>query len=409
MARINNKFQALDGSILDGAGTNYIVQTISGSLYSFYGGLNTSPDFFGYQKSTNNGYTWSDTVLIAGSFNFVNAAIWYDRWSSLNSDLIHIVYQDNTNDDVFYRTLNTSNDTLSSPVTIYNGSTSTSNNYVLSVTRAKGGNIAVVFNANPDGTTNEKGLAISSSVWNVYTGSSLRNPFRNESTFGQAIILPEQGSSDNQDLCLIHWDRSAATLTKQHWDNSALTWITSSISTGMTFQNASNVFPIMSAVPDNANNQNILIAFKSPNAGGNRLQCWTLTSSSITAKTDVISSATSAQGACALSLDTTSDTWYAYYNGLTNSFGSLGVNIFYKASTNQGTTWSSEIPLTTDVPTYMSSSNNNNFGSFKLLAPIPLTSNLNPIIFFGEYRGTFYYLFGANLPLFTDGGSIVIS
>jgi hypothetical protein len=407
MARINNKFQALDSSILDGAGTNYIVQTISGSLYSFHGGLNVSSDYFGYQKSTNNGYTWSNSVLIAGSFNFVNAAVWYDRWSGLNSDLIHIVYQDNTNDDIFYRTLNTSNDTLSSPVTIYNGSTTTANNYVLSVTRAKGGNIAIAFNANPNGTTNEKGFAVSSSSWNIYTGSSLQNPFRNESTWGAAIILPEQGSSDDQDLCLIHWDRSAATLTKQHWDNSALTWITSSISTGMTFQNASTVFPIMSAVPDNANNQNILIAFKSPNLGGNKLQCWTLTSSSITTKTDVIPSATNVQGACALSLDTTSNTWYAYYNGLSSGFYS-GVNIFYKTSTNQGTTWSSEIPLTTDVPTYMSSSNNN-FGSFKYLVPIPLTSDLNPIIFFGEYWSANYYLFGANLPLFTDGGSIVVT
>ncbi len=62
-----------------------------------------------------------------------------------------------------------------------------------------------------------------------------------------------------------------------------------------------------------------------------------------------------------------------------------------------------------NVPTYMSSSSNNNFGSFKLLAPIPLTSNLNPIVFFGEYWSTNYYLFGANLPLFTDGGNIVIS
>jgi hypothetical protein len=407
MARINNKFQALDSSILDGAGTNYIVQTISGSLYSFYGGLNASSDYFGYQKSTNNGYTWSNSVLIASSFNFVNAAVWYDRWSGLNSDLIHIVYQDNSNDDVFYRTLNTSNDTLSSPVTIYNGSTTAGSNYILSVTRAKGGNIAIAFNANPNGTTNEKGFAVSSSSWNIYTGSSLQNPFRNESTWGAAIILPEQGSSDDQDLCLIHWDRTAATLTKQHWDNSALTWITSSISTDMTFQNANIVFPIMSAVPDNANNQNILIAFKSPNAGGNKLQCWALTSSSITAKTDVISSATNVQGACALSLDTTSNTWYAYYNGLSSGFY-LGVNVFYKTSTNQGTTWSSEIPLTTDVPTYMSSSNNN-FGSFKYLVPIPLTSNLNPIIFFGEYWSTNYYLFGANLPLFTDGGSIVIT
>lgn len=407
MARINNKFQALDSSTLDGAGTNYIAQTISGSLYSFHGGLSVSSDYFGYQKSTNNGYTWSNTVPIASYFNFVNAAIWYDRWSGLNSDLIHIVYQDNTNDDIFYRTLNTSNDTLSSPVTIYNGSTTSTNNYVLSVTRAKGGNIAIAFNANPNGTTNEKGFAVSSSSWNIYTGSSLQNPFRNESTWGAAIILPEQGSSDDQDLCLIHWDRSAATLTKQHWDNSALTWITSSISTGMTFQNASTVFPIMSAVPDNANNQNILIAFKSPNLGGNKLQCWTLTSSSITAKTDVIPSATNVQGACALSLDTTSNTWYAYYNGLSSGFYS-GVNIFYKTSTNQGTTWSSEIPLTTDVPTYMSSSNNN-FGSFKYLVPIPLTSDLNPIIFFGEYWSANYYLFGANLPLFTDGGSIVVT
>jgi hypothetical protein len=407
MARINNKFQALDSNTLDGAGTNYIVQTVSGSLYSFHGGLNDNSDYFGYQKSTNNGYTWSNSVPIASSFNFVNAAIWYDRWSGLNSDLIHIVYQDNSNDDIFYRTLNTSNDTLSSPVTIYNGSTTAGNNYVLSVTRAKGGNIAIAFNANPNGTINEKGFAVSSSSWNIYTGSSLQNPFRNESTYGAAIILPEQGSSDDQDLCLIHWDRTATTLTKQHWDNSALTWITSSISTGMTFQNAGTVFPIMSAVPDNANNQNILIAFKSPNLGGNKLQCWILTSSSITTKTDVIPSATNVQGACALSLDTTSNTWYAYYNGLSSGFYS-GVNIFYKTSTNQGTTWSSEIPLTTDVPTYMSSSNNN-FGSFKYLVPIPLTSDLNPIIFFGEFWSANYYLFGANLPLFTDGGSIVVT
>ena len=92
--------QNLSTATYNGAGTLYGgVTTPTGVLYSFYIGVGNDPY---YCKSTDNGRTWGTSVQI-DACNCVNMAIWYDRWSGIDADLIHVVYTDSGVDDVFYR------------------------------------------------------------------------------------------------------------------------------------------------------------------------------------------------------------------------------------------------------------------------------------------------------------------
>src|SRR3972149_3000801 len=75
-----------------------------------------------WRKSTDSGRTWGarsaaidDAVL--------SISVWYDRWTpgDTTGNLIHIAWLDITDDNVFYANLDTTTDTVSSTVTVFDG------------------------------------------------------------------------------------------------------------------------------------------------------------------------------------------------------------------------------------------------------------------------------------------------
>ncbi len=104
-----------------GANTLYVVNANNGAIYLFgIGNVSTFSNRPYYVKSTNNGISWSNPVLLNTVIGTTQISIWYDRWSGLNSDYIHVVYTDSASDDTFYRNINTaSSDALSAEVTIF--------------------------------------------------------------------------------------------------------------------------------------------------------------------------------------------------------------------------------------------------------------------------------------------------
>jgi hypothetical protein len=166
----------------------------------------------------------------------------------------------------------------------------------------------------------------------------------------------------------------------------------------------------MSAFPDNANNQNVLLYWPQSFNGAAVLKCCTLTSSSITFKTDVVTG-NSFSGLAALSINTNDNTWYAYYGNDDSSAGPPG-NLYFKSSSNSGSTWSSPINLFTyNIPSYFLPSGSGPYGYLRFLEPIKITQNLNPTVMFGvsQFNGGSEKLLGISLSYPSDGGSIVIS
>jgi len=77
-----------------------------------------------YSKTTDGGATWGAAVTVNSNTSCIQIAVWYDRWTpgDTTGNLIHIATIDTTNDDIFYRYLDTSSDTLSTgPVNITSG------------------------------------------------------------------------------------------------------------------------------------------------------------------------------------------------------------------------------------------------------------------------------------------------
>jgi hypothetical protein len=68
-----------------------------------------------YRKTTDGGVTWGSEVSISSDLDYHNVAVWYDQWTPGNTETkIHIVAIGDDNDNVEYRWLDTTDDSLRS-------------------------------------------------------------------------------------------------------------------------------------------------------------------------------------------------------------------------------------------------------------------------------------------------------
>lgn len=325
-----------------GAGHPYMVKANNGALYAIF--VDQAIDVV-YKKSTNGGLTWSPAVAVfAGSATAV--AVWYDRWSNISADLIHIVYQESGTDDTLYRTINTaSSDALSTQTVIFAGA-STAGGGHLSVTRSVGGNVycKTVIDAGAEGGFYRLPNAnVPNGAWDA-----ARTVDETIATTDQMILLPDLTAADNQDIIAIFWDGSAEEISRKLYDDSGNSWSETSIATSMTDVAATTAFPNFNASVDLTNSQIILVAWSAADGANADLKCWTITNSAITEKTAVVSNGTDDQGLCAITIDTATEDWYVFYAGKSDGSETwtTSLNIYYKRSTDDGTTWGNETKLT---------------------------------------------------------------
>jgi hypothetical protein len=321
-----------------GAGTDWFVKADNGALYFIYADSGSDVAF---RKSTNGGLTWSAPVIIfAGSISSI--ALWYDRWSGLSSDLIHVVWQEIGGDDTFYRTINTaSSDALSTQTTIQLGTTTAAGG-CLSVTRSVGGNVycATMIDAGAEGGFYRLPNAnVPDGAWDA-----ARTTVFEGATQDQIILAPDLTAADNQDIIAIFWDASNNEISRKLYDDSANTWGETSISTGMVDISSTNGFPNFDLTVDLDNSKLVLVAWNGVDTAGADLMAWDITNSSITALTDVVSNGTDDQGLCSIALDTDNGDLYVFYCGKSDGSETwnTSINIYYKKSTDGGATWGTE-------------------------------------------------------------------
>ena len=318
--------------------TRHFVQTPSGVLYVIFVDANSD---LAFSKSTNFGASWSTpTVIFTGTVT--GYAVWYDRWSNISAGLIHLAYTDSGIDDTLYRTIDTENsDTLSTETTVFVGA-STANGGHLSITRAVGGNVycKTVLDAGAEGGFFRLPNAnVPSGAWDA-----ARTVDEVIATMDQMILQPDFDAADTQDILAIFWDSSADEISRKLYDDSANSWSETSISTGMVDTALANIGQHFAAAPDIANTRTVLIAWNGIDTANADLNCWTVDSGTITAKTDVVTNSTDDQGFAALSIDTETGYWYAFYGGKSDGSETYNtsVNIYMKVSTDSGSTWGSE-------------------------------------------------------------------
>lgn len=324
----------------NGAGTSYVVETPSGVLYCFFQSRGST---LCYRKSTNGGLTWGNNVLVpaAGGTVVLQFAVWYDKWSGLAGDLIHIAHTDTTSDDIFYRALDTSNDTLGTETTIA-VLVSTGSNNALSLTRARGGNLACLYSI--DGAV-EHGFATSTDVGATWSPKTSATEAVNND---QWILLPGW-AADSQDLMCFFWDHSASEISRKLFDDSANTWSETSIALSMTLTLSSTSAPHFSAAVDLANSRNLLAAWSAADTLNADLRAWHVTESAITEVTNVVLNSTDDQHLCGIGVCTRdANLWCVVYAGKSDGSETVPttLNIYCKWSTDAGVTWGTETKLT---------------------------------------------------------------
>lgn len=325
----------------NGAGAQWLIQTPGGVVYLVY--VDTGSDV-AFKKSTDYGLTWSNpTVVFAGTVTAV--AVWYDRWSDIAEGLIHIAYQESATDDTLYRTINTeSSDALSTQTSIFAG-TSTATGGWLAITRARGGNV-YCYTCIDAGAEGGFFRLPNANVPNGAWDAARTNP-EALATSDMALLFPGF-AADNQDIMCIFWDASANEISRYVHDDSANTWAETSIATSMTDQAATVAFPHFDGFVDIANSRLVIAAWSAVDTLNADLRCWTVTESAITEVTNVVLNSTDDQGLVAITLDTVTGDWYCFYGGKSDGSETFltSINIYYKVSTDNGTTWGPETPLT---------------------------------------------------------------
>ena len=342
MARHDHIITQAAAGTFNGAGSANIVQIPNGDLYFFWS--NTSSDV-SFKKSSDGGVTWSDSIRI--ELGAVSAmSVWYDRWSGIDAGLIHVAWNDTGSDDAQYVTVDTENsDAVSTVTTVHNGTTAAANNSHISVTRARGGNVAIHVSIDSGAEGGFYGLAngdVPNGAWAALTLDEAL------ATQDQVYLCPGF-AADNQDLIMLFWDASANEISRKLYDDSDDSWGETSIATGMNDSAASSHHPHWNIFVDLDNSQIVMAAWSAVDVVNADLRCWTIDESTITELANIVTDSVNNQGSCCLSLDTGTGDWHVYYIGLLDGSETFyqSINIYKKISTDSGATWGAPALVTT--------------------------------------------------------------
>ena len=296
-----------------------------------------------YKKTTDGGQTWGADVIViqpAGGHSH-GLAVWWDKWTSDDrGSLIHVVSGGNSlTVAVRYRNLDTAADTLGTEYTVI-ASQVPAGYGSLSLTKARNG---YLFLTGLNGATH---VGLQRSVDGGVTWTSRTSPL------GAPVIdydLHPGNEADPADVWLISYNDTGGfrDLWLKVYDNSANTWSSALITTGGPI-----VFPYrISSTTRQSDNHVIVIAPDNFWNAVHNIKCWDIASAaSITPKTNVVTGIQYENGTNVF-YDQLNDILYvAYVRGAT---GLTDEKIYYRTSTDGGTTWSAEFPysVSTSAPT----------------------------------------------------------
>jgi hypothetical protein len=326
---------------LNGGGTQYVIETPSGVNYWVYRDMINSDASF--SKSLDGGVTWSNPVALR-AMTSTQIAVWYDRWSGIDGDLIHVVYTDNSGANVYYRSINTANsDTLSTEYTVFDGA-STANGGAISIARMRGGNLVVVgtIDVNTE-VFSKKSIDVGVNWSNIAAG------YETGSTISDLCIVMPGWGADTNDAMMFYYDKDASEISVKYYDDSVNSWSETSIATSISKVNHTDYGYLwdISAAVDLTNSQNLLVFWTGVDAANADLRCFKVTQSAQTeTAANVVLNSIDDQSFCNISI-APNDDWYVFYAGKSDGSDvyNSSMGLYYKISTDDGATWSTEAQL----------------------------------------------------------------
>ena len=299
-----------------------------------------------YKKTTDGGATWGTKVVFydrGGEGGVACFSVWFDEWTEgITGDLIHVVWLDE-GDEARWSALDTSDDSVATPVNIVSlavfGSDGGFNDTSIEIAKMKGGNLVVWL----------RSVSSSNVVYRSTDGGAswaARNDAL-ETTDDQFIVLPADGTGDDNDGAIIYHDASADALSVKMYDDSANTHTETAIAT-MVEDSGGNYFNYDAMLSHSQGK--IFVAFcNNHNNAANDLKFYSVTPNSIASPT--VSELTNVlTDTIAISprviIDEVNGRVIVFYARGTVSATTV---ICYKISTDWGSTWGSEQTFSDDT------------------------------------------------------------
>ncbi len=297
-----------------------------------------------YRKTVDGGATWGGAVNIR-----TGRVIKYDCWADWQtvSDAgtkIHIAYLDTDTDDIRYVYLDTSDDSIGGDVLIEacqgTGAFDVSygvSYHGLSITKTRGGNLAVALRYTDDGAAVFYGFYTSP---DATTWTSKTAPWEADADY---ILLFPGNEADNQDIWATFWDVDAQEISLKTYDDSGNSWSEQLISASMS----SAVYLQMGGAIRLSDGHLIFAAWNIYSAATADLMTWDINGAgSITAKTNVITD-TNEYFLVSVFINQVNDDIYVAYTGGTDTTSLVAA--FYQKSVDGGASWGGQAALQADV------------------------------------------------------------
>lgn len=291
-----------------------------------------------FHYTTNAGSTWTSDVINdkVMSGTFVHMACWFDKETPGDSgDLVHVVGMDSGTPTVNYRTIDVTDRTLGTERTVDSGVTISSTPTLnrCAITKTVSGNIIVAFETQTE-------IECYKSSDNFATaGTDIADVYETAGEEDWCLLYPA-ATADNNDAAALFHDRSANAITVKMYDDSADSWTETAIDNATD----SATYCTMDGAVRHSDSHILLALHEDPDSGFDNIATWDITPDSIasptvTSKTNVASSIGESV-IISMFINQQNDDVYAVYN--VGGTWQSSVDIVYKKSTNDMSTWGSE-------------------------------------------------------------------
>ena len=314
------------------------------------------PNYLRYVSFDANGVgQFLSTNISASNRDVDMITCWYTRWTNdLLDDEIHIVYVDNTTDDIFYTklvfdgTITNPTPTIDDTGILAGSTTATTSGTHLSICVAESGYIYVAYNLDGGSEVGTLRSTNGGTTFSTVTGLTI-----SESGAGDEVLLAPAYTGDSDDIMAFYHDHSANEISYKVWDNSAGSTSETSVQTSVVERAATTNagFPQMSLVTDPDNQKNYLAFWTAHDTASQDLEFYVYEDGvGATNLAAILSNEGINQGGITLTYSEFEDRWYAIYIGDSDNASEYDTNqrsldIRYKTSDNGGSTWSSEQTL----------------------------------------------------------------
>ena len=303
-----------------------------------------------YRKTVDGGDNWDAAVNVrTGSVKGFDC--WAD-WQTVGDDgtKIHIVYLDQGTNDVRYVYLDISTDTVGGDDlieacqgtgTMFNGG-STRRQYTVSITKTRGGNLAVALQYQDSVLTVLPGFYTSP---DADTWTSKNDPYEGGTEYDWIMLFPGN-EADDQDVWGTYRDDSTGEISLKTFDDSGDNWGEQAITNGGT-SHSLTYYKMMGGAIRFSDGHLIFAVWNDYDVVTADLEVWDINgAASITQKTNVITDEAESALASVFIDQVLDDVYVSYASG--TAWGSA-VKVFYKKSTDGGANWGAETAMQADA------------------------------------------------------------